>query len=28
HCAFYEGWRSTSWAARLMADYFLIEHNK
>ncbi|MFX7297664.1 hypothetical protein ABTI66_13885, partial [Acinetobacter baumannii] len=24
----YEGWRSTSWAARLMSDYFLIERNK
>jgi len=23
HCAYYEGWRATSWAHRLMADFFL-----
>lgn len=26
HCAHYEGWRATSWATRLMAEYFLVMH--
>lgn len=26
HCAHYEGWRATSWATRLMAEYFLAVH--
>lgn len=26
HCAYYEGWRATSWAHRLMADFFLKMH--
>ncbi len=27
HCAHYEGWRATSWAARLMAQYLLTIHD-
>ena len=25
HCAFYEGWRTQSWATKLMADFFLSQ---
>ncbi len=26
HCAYYEGWTATSWAGRLIANYFLLMH--
>lgn len=28
HCGFYEGWKSTSWAAKLISNYFLVEHKQ
>ena len=28
HCGFYEGWKSTSWAAKLMSNYFMVNHKQ
>jgi predicted alpha/beta-fold hydrolase len=28
HCAYPEGWQATSWAHRLMADYFQTLHQQ
>jgi predicted alpha/beta-fold hydrolase len=28
HCGFYEGWKSTSWAAKLISNYFMVEHKQ
>lgn len=27
HCGFYEGWQTSSWSARLISDYFLIQRS-
>lgn len=28
HCGFYEGWKSTSWAAKLISNYFMVDHKQ
>ncbi|RZG80414.1 YheT family hydrolase [Acinetobacter venetianus] len=28
HCGFYEGWKGTSWAAKLISNYFIVDHKQ